>query len=328
MIAETEPTGKLIKAYVWLQGQSLAMIDANGSVYYYHNDHLGTPQRITDKKGIVVWATDYLPFGQTNIMIKTVENNLRFPGQYYDVETGLNYNYHRYYDPQVGRYITPDPIGLAGGINPYTYCLNDPVNFFDPTGQFGIGGVVLGGMTGGAIGGIVAALTGGNIATSIAGGAVSGAIFGSGGGMVAWAFGRTGLSVGVLSGASLGAASGAAGNLTQQFFSNGPCGSINYNQVGMSASIGSFVGLLGGASTVGTLAMQIDNMAIRSVMSSNLNSVQSALPAASVATHLSVQNAITNGMGRLGNSTAIATFAINTAETFGLTAIEQGLYLR
>ncbi len=132
LIAETEPTGKLIKAYVWLQGQPLAMIDANGSIYYYHNDHLGTPQRMTDKKGIVVWAADYLPFGQTNIMIETVENNLRFPGQYYDVETGLHYNYHRYYDPKAGRYITPDPIGLAGGINPYTYCLNNPSNFIDP----------------------------------------------------------------------------------------------------------------------------------------------------------------------------------------------------
>ncbi len=57
-------------------------------------------------------------------------------GQYYDQETGLHYNYHRYYDPATGRYLTPDPIGLAGGINLYAYVENDPVNWVDPYGLF------------------------------------------------------------------------------------------------------------------------------------------------------------------------------------------------
>jgi len=57
-----------------------------------------------------------------------------YAGQYYDAETGLHYNYHRYYDPILGRYLRADPIGLAGGINPYTYVQNNPVNFIDPYG--------------------------------------------------------------------------------------------------------------------------------------------------------------------------------------------------
>ena len=84
--------------------------------------------------GTIVWAADYLPFGQVEITVDTIENNLRFAGQIFDPETGLHYNYHRYYDPATGRYLTTDPIGLEGGINPYVYVQNNPANLLDPFG--------------------------------------------------------------------------------------------------------------------------------------------------------------------------------------------------
>lgn len=134
LIAETDGNGNLVKAYIRLDGQPMAMIVADGGIYYYHNDHLGTPQKMTDGNGAVVWEANYLPFGRADVTIETVQNNLRFPGQYYDQETGLHYNYHRYYDPRTGRYLKADPIGLAGGINLYAYVLNNPVNLSDPWG--------------------------------------------------------------------------------------------------------------------------------------------------------------------------------------------------
>jgi len=103
-------------------------------INYYHNDHLGTPQKITDENGQVVWSGDYMPFGEANITTGTMQNSFRFPGQYYDQETGLHHNYHRYYDQRTARYLRPDPIGLEGGINLFVYALNNPINLIDPFG--------------------------------------------------------------------------------------------------------------------------------------------------------------------------------------------------
>jgi RHS repeat-associated protein len=99
-----------------------------------HNDHLGTPQKMTDSTGTVVWAADYKPFGEATITVSTITNNLGFPGQYRDAETGLNYNYIRDYNFVIGKYIEADPVGLRGGINLYVYTSDNPIRFFDRFG--------------------------------------------------------------------------------------------------------------------------------------------------------------------------------------------------
>ena len=86
--------------------------------------------------GQTVWKAAYLPFGNAEVLVDTVENNFRLPGQYYDAETGLHYNMFRYYDPATGRYITADPIGLSGGLNLYSYVNGNPVNAVDPLGLY------------------------------------------------------------------------------------------------------------------------------------------------------------------------------------------------
>ena len=91
------------------------------------------------ENGGVVWKAQYQVFGKAEISNdSTVTNNLRFPGQYYDEETGMHYNWNRYYDPESGRYSQTDPIGLLGGLHLYTYVTNKPSSRIDPQGlEFG-----------------------------------------------------------------------------------------------------------------------------------------------------------------------------------------------
>ncbi len=141
MAAEYSATGALIKEYhfnpqmPWMTDPQF-MRTADGKVYYYRNDQLGTPQQLLDASGQIVWAATYSAFGKASISKELVENNLRFPGQYFDAETGLHYNYFRDYDPEAGRYVQSDPIGMRGGVNTYLYTGNNPVNYGDPTGQY------------------------------------------------------------------------------------------------------------------------------------------------------------------------------------------------
>ena len=105
------------------------------NILYYHNSPTGTPHTATNPSGQVAWRAGAEPFG-LSAPSGPAAQALRFPGQYFDAETGLHYNMARYYAPWLGRYLQADPIGLMGGINLYGYVGGNPVMFIDPLGLF------------------------------------------------------------------------------------------------------------------------------------------------------------------------------------------------
>jgi RHS repeat-associated protein len=135
-----EETGDQYRTYIYEPDtfKPLALVEGygkeNATPYYYHLDHLGTPQEITNAEGDLVWSVTYRAYGNVvRALVQDIDNPLRFQGQYHDTETGLHYNRHRYYNPNTGRFMTPDPIGLAGGLNNYQYVPN-PTGWVDPLG--------------------------------------------------------------------------------------------------------------------------------------------------------------------------------------------------
>ena len=138
IIAESNGPGSITAEYIYLNGQPLAKIEGS-AVYYYHNDHLATPQEMTDGTGQVVWEGEFKPFGEAISVTGTITNNLRFPGQYFDAETGLHYNYFRDYNPVIGRYVQADPIGIKQGTNHvYVYGNSNTLKFIDVDGLLSI----------------------------------------------------------------------------------------------------------------------------------------------------------------------------------------------
>ncbi|NHZ67220.1 hypothetical protein F1735_34080, partial [Massilia sp. CCM 8694] len=146
MVGEYNSAGTPIQETIYLEGMPVAMVKPRASgaeenAYYVYADHLATARVITrasDNK--MVWRWDGAdPFGEAPPdenpnRLGNFTYNPRFPGQYYDRETNLHYNYYRDYDPQTGRYVQSDPIGLGGGINTYGYVGGNPLTFIDPFG--------------------------------------------------------------------------------------------------------------------------------------------------------------------------------------------------
>jgi RHS repeat-associated protein len=152
LIAESEAAGSVQAEYLYLSGQPLAKIEG-GATFYIHTDHLGTPQLMTDSQGGIVWQIDSRPFGDNPTITGTQSLNLRFPGQYYDAESGLNQNWFRDYNPNLGRYVEADPILQANFLlkgtrvflvpyyldkptllDAYSYVQNNPIILSDPSG--------------------------------------------------------------------------------------------------------------------------------------------------------------------------------------------------
>lgn len=97
-------------------------------------DHLERPIMMTDESRNVVWQASYLPFGEVRSITGTATLNQRFPGQWYQLETGLAYNWHRHYDPSIGRYLQPDPLGMPDGPSRWAYAKNSPLMLTDREG--------------------------------------------------------------------------------------------------------------------------------------------------------------------------------------------------
>jgi RHS repeat-associated protein len=138
LLGEYSSTGTLIQETIWMGDLPVATLRPSGStiaIYYVHTDHLGTPRKITQpSNNSLMWRWDPDTYGSAAPTASGLSYNLRFSGQYALTETGLYYNYFRTYDPQMGRYVESDPIGLIGGINPYAYAQGNPISLSDPLG--------------------------------------------------------------------------------------------------------------------------------------------------------------------------------------------------
>ena len=144
LLGEYTSTGALVQETVWFGDTPVATLRPHTGggidIYYVHPDHLNSPRMVTrPTDNGIMWRWDTDPFGsiapnQNPSGLGPFAYNLRFPGQYADVESGLNYNYYRDYDPQTGRYIESDPIGLRAGVNTFSYVGDNPISWLDPSG--------------------------------------------------------------------------------------------------------------------------------------------------------------------------------------------------
>ena len=147
LIGEYQPDGTRIREYIWLDDTLVAVrANLNATTFQYVlTDHLGTPRAIVHPTtNAILWRWDLTPsaFGDHAAQTDPDGNgvaytfNLRYPGQYYDEDTGLHYNYFRDYDPSTGRYLQSDPIGLAGGVATFSYVSSSPIQRTDPLGLY------------------------------------------------------------------------------------------------------------------------------------------------------------------------------------------------
>ncbi len=143
VLAETDLSGTNLREYVYFEGRAVARRDANGTVYYFFHDRLGSLRKITNASGGVVRDIDYNPWGTETCNSGTVDDPHKFTGHELDGESGLYHTLYRKYSPTLGRWLSRDPVqGIPQqpqSLNLYPYVWDDPLNRVDPDGDFHIG---------------------------------------------------------------------------------------------------------------------------------------------------------------------------------------------
>lgn len=178
---EKDSSGKITK-HIFAGETRVASVESGGNTYYYHNDHLGSSNVITNQSGQQIQYCEYAPYGTLARNEGTDVVTHKFTGKELD-STGLYFYGARYYDPDLGRFISADTV-IPNPINPqtlnrYTYCYNNPLKYVDPTGHWGwIIWAIIGAIIGGAAGGVAAYQNGGSIWQGILLGATMGAFSG------------------------------------------------------------------------------------------------------------------------------------------------------
>ena len=136
VIAEADgATGTTTREYIWLEELPIGLIQG-GNLHAIHTDHLARPIRVTDATKATVWQATYTPWGEPQSISGTLALDMRFPGQLFQIETGLAYNWHRHYDPVTGRYTQPDPLKFVDGPSIYAYAGASPFVKVDRDGRF------------------------------------------------------------------------------------------------------------------------------------------------------------------------------------------------
>lgn len=142
VIAEADgTTGATTREYIWLDDLPTGLV-SSGNLYMVHTDYLARPIRVTDATKATVWQASYTPWGEPQSISGPLALDLRFPGQLFQIETGLSYNWHRHYYALTGRYTQPDPLRFVDGPSVYAYVGSNPLNFTDPTGEGAIGNII------------------------------------------------------------------------------------------------------------------------------------------------------------------------------------------
>ncbi len=114
----------------------MAVVDGlGGPLLMVHVDHLNRPVKMTNAAKASVWDAVWLPWGGAHSITGTATMNARFPGQWFQLEAGLHYNWHRSYDPTIGRYTQPDPLGFVDGPSVYGYVRGTPLAAVDLDGR-------------------------------------------------------------------------------------------------------------------------------------------------------------------------------------------------